>query len=78
MHMTDIKAIADAADKIVDGYVFTLRDGGISVINLYHPERVSFCSGEAVLLESSMDDIELAIVRDYLKRNREFLEADAV
>lgn len=74
--MPDIKSIADAADMIVDGYAFTVCDDGISVLNLNHPERASFYSGDAVLIETSMDDIELAIVRDYLDRNREFLEAD--
>ena len=59
---------------IVDGYAFTLRNGGISVLNLNHPDRDSFytCAGE--LLETSMDDVELVIVGEYLDRNREFLE----
>ena len=74
--MPDIKSIAEAADMIVDGYAFTMRNGGISVLNLNHPDRAAFLSCEGELIETSMDDIELVIVGDYLDRNREFLDVE--
>ncbi len=36
--MTDIGLVAEAADMIVDGYAFTVRDDGIAVLNLNHPD----------------------------------------
>ena len=72
--MPDVKSIAEAADMIVDGYAFTVRDDGSSVLNLNHPDRASFYSQAGDLIETSMDDIELVIVREYYDRNREFLE----
>ena len=74
--MPDVKSIADAADMIVNGYAFTVRADGIVVLNLNHPDRASFYSLKGELIETSMDDIELVIVRDYFDRNREFLEVE--
>ena len=74
--MLDVRPIAEAADMIVDGYAFTVRGDGIAVLNLNHPDRASFYSCEGELIETSMDDIELVIVREYFDRNREFLEAE--
>ena len=72
--MPNIGLVAEAADMIVDGYAFTVRDDGIAVLNLNHPDRASFYSLKGELIETSMDDIELVIVREYFDRNREFLE----
>lgn len=74
--MTDIGLVAEAADMIVDGYAFTVRDDGIAVLNLNHPDGASFYSLKGELIETSMDDIELVIVREYFDRNREFLEVE--
>ena len=72
--MTDIKKVADGADMIVNGYAFTRCQAGYRVLNLNHPDRAVVLSLNGDILETSMDDIELEIVRDYLKKNRKFME----
>ena len=68
--------LADRADMIVDGYAFILQDGGVSVVNLYHTDRASFFLLDGTVIDTSMDDIEVDIARDYLRRNKAFLEDD--
>lgn len=67
--------IADAADVIVNGYAFQRRVQGISVLNLNRPDRAALMTETGDVLETSMDDIELAIVREYLLRNLKHMEA---
>ena len=70
----DTRKVADTADMIVNGYSFTCTsDGRIRVLNLDHPTRAAVFSPSGEVLETSMDDIEISIVSDYLDTNREFL-----
>lgn len=71
----ELKAIADNADMIVNGYSFSVKDGLIHVLNLNKPGKASVLKADGELLETSMDDIEVQIVREYLAKNRRFLEA---
>ena len=71
-----LKAIADGADMVVNGYAFTVdNDGNARVVSLRPPYHASLFDAHQQMLETSMDDIELDIVRDYLTRNRDFLAA---
>ena len=72
--MNKIAAIADAADMIVNGYAFSVWNEGYRVLNLNRLDRAAVLSKDGEVLETSMDDIELAIVRDYFHSNRRFLE----
>lgn len=72
--MTDIKNIADKADMIINGYAFTKCDEGYQVLNLNKPSSAVVLSISGEVLETSMDDIEIEIVKDYYMKNREFLE----
>lgn len=72
--MCDILDVASRADVIVNGYAFTKDNGNIKVLNLNRPEKATVLSAGGDVLETSMDDIELDIVRDYLKRNERFME----
>lgn len=72
--MIDIKKIADAADMIVNGYAFAKSPEGYRVLNLNRPDRAAVFSAAGDVLETSMDDIELAIVQEYLEKNRRFIE----
>lgn len=72
--MIDVKQIADAADMIVNGYAFAKSADGYRVLNLNRPDRAAVLSPAGEVLETSMDDIELAIVKEYLAKNRTFLE----
>ena len=72
--MVDVKQVADAADMIVNGYAFTRCTEGFRVLNLNHPDHAVVFSDSGKVLETSMDDIEVRIAGDYLKKNRKFME----
>ncbi len=72
--MPDVVEIADKADLIVNGYAFTKCDMGYRVLNLDLPERAVVLSEEGESLETTMDDIEIQIVRDYFMKNKGFME----
>lgn len=67
--------IADNADFIVNGYAFTQNGENLSVLNLNQPDCAALMSRSGEVLETSMDDIELVIVRGYLLKNLKYLEA---
>ena len=70
-----LQAIADNADVIVSGYAFTKSDDRIFVLNLNKPDRAAVLRSSGEVLETSMDDIELSIVTEYLQRNLKYMEA---
>ena len=70
-----LQAIADNADVIVNGYAFTKSNDRISVLNLNKPDRAAVLRPSGEVLETSMDDIELSIVTEYLQRNVKYMEA---
>lgn len=72
--MIDIAAIADKADMIINGYAFTKDGDDIRVLNLNGTNRALMINKESKVIETSMDDIEIAIVLDYYRRNRKYLE----
>ena len=72
--MTNIIKVADEADMIVNGYAFTRNQENYRVLNLNRPDRAAVFSKNGEVLETSMDDIEISIVKDYLKKNRKFME----
>ena len=65
--MTDseIKRIADDADIIVNGYAFTKSNNIIKVINLNNPCKASVIAKNGEITETTMDDIEISIIKDY-------------
>jgi len=72
--MTDIKKIADEADMIINGYAFTQDGKFTKVLNLNAPKRAAVMNDRLEMVESTMDDIELEIVTDYLRRNQKYME----
>ncbi len=72
--MTDIKSEADKADMIVGGYAFTKSDEFIRVLNLNTKRSAAVLDTSGNVIETSMNDIELDIVKEYFKRNKSFLE----
>ena len=70
-----LQAIADNADVIVNGYAFAKSDDRIFVLNLNKPDRAAVLRSSGEVLETSMDDIELSIVTEYLQRNLKYMEA---
>lgn len=75
--MPDIAAIASAAGMIVNGYAFTNAENGhVRVLNLNSPGSATVLDRDGTVLETSMDDMEVGIVQEYYRNNREFLEED--
>lgn len=72
--MVDIKRVADEADMIVNGYAFKRCPEGYKVLNLNRPDKATVFSPAMDALETSMDDIEIHIAREYLKKNLKFME----
>lgn len=72
--MPDIIKIADEADLIVNGYAFTKCIDGYRVLNLNRPERAIVLSVAGETLETTMDDIEIQIVKEYYEKNKKFME----
>ncbi|MBR1761208.1 MAG: hypothetical protein IJ741_08520 [Schwartzia sp.] len=75
--MNNLDAIADRADMIVNGYAFTKEADGIRVLNLEAPHNASVLSEDGDVIETNMNDIELALIGRYYARNRQFLLASS-
>ncbi len=69
-----LRAIADEADIILNGYAFKRREGNVSVVSLDQPDKASLLTLDGDVLETSMDDIEIEIVRGYLARCLKYME----
>lgn len=72
--MIDVIKVADEADLIVNGYAFTKCADGYRVLNLNRPVCAVVLSSEGEVLETTMDDIEIQIVKDYFENNKKFME----
>jgi len=68
------KAIADAAEMIVDGFAVLRHDLGFRIVNL-NSGNVVVVSDKFKVLESSMDEIEEMIAIRNLTENLEFIAA---
>lgn len=74
--MISIKEVADKADIIVNGYAFTKDKVGYRVLNLNSPDRAVVLDYSGEMLETTMDDIEVGIVKDYFIKNKNYMEED--
>ena len=69
-----LREVADGADMIVRGYAFTRKDGNISVLNINHPTSAMYMSPDGKMLESTMDEIEQAIVFKIWEKDSKYME----
>ena len=74
MENTKLKKIADNADMIANGYAFTQNNENYRVLNLNKPEHALVIDSNGNVLETSMDDIEIQIVKDYFLKNKKYME----
>ena len=72
--MIDVMQVADQADMIINGYAFTKADCYIRVLNLNNPEKAVMMDNSGDVLETSMDDIEIQIVKTYWEKNKDLME----
>lgn len=77
MSSEQLENTALAAEFIVNGYAFTKTDdGNYRVLNMNNGgESAALLGKDGEMLETNMDDIELGIVVDYLRRNLPILVA---
>ena len=66
--------VADLADLIVGGYAMMRHELGFRIVNL-NSGNALIVSKDYNVLETSMEDLEVAVALDYLKLNRSFMEA---
>ncbi len=71
--MSNIQAIADNADMIINGYAFTKDNENIRVLNLNNKKALYF-SKNGKVLNTSMDDIEIGIVKRYYTKNSNLMD----
>lgn len=72
--MPDVEKIAQNANMIVNGYAFTaMENGWVRALNLNAPASALVLNEAGEVLETSMDDIEIGIARDYYLANKEFM-----
>lgn len=72
--MIDVMQVADKADMIINGYAFTKENDLIRVLNLNNPEKAVMIDKSGDVLETSMDDIEIQIVKTYWNKNKTLME----
>ena len=73
--MPDAKAreVADNADLIVNGYAYTRCANNIRILNL-RTGKAAVVNGSREVIETSMDDIDIALALRYLSDNEQFME----
>ena len=72
--MNNILEIADNADLIINGYAFTKEAAVIRVLNLNNKTKAVCLDRNGKVLQTSMDDIEICIVKNYYEKNMSLLE----
>lgn len=72
--MPDINQIVQEADIIVNGYAFKKNDNEIKVFDLNNGVGAAVFDLQVQLIETNMNDIELAIAQKYLENNLSLLE----
>ena len=72
--MSNIMEVADKADMIINGYAFTKDEENIRVLNLNHDGKSVYLDKRGKVLQTSMDDIEIGIVKKYYEKNMILME----
>lgn len=71
----EIERIAEKANMIVAGFSYTVTENKtIRVLNLYNPQEACVLQENGEVIETTMDDMKLAMVQGYYLKNREFME----
>ena len=72
--MSNIQTVADNADMIINGYAFTKDNENIRVLNLNNNKKSVYFSKCGEVINTSMDDIEIDIVKHYYNKNLSLME----
>ena len=69
--MPNVDQIAQEADIIVNGFAFKKNENEIKVFDLNNEVGAAVFNSQCELIETNMNDIELAIAHKYLINNIE-------
>ena len=72
--MINIQTVADNADMIINGYAFTRDNENIRILNLNNDKKSLYLSKKGKVINTSMDDIEIDIVKYYYNKNSSLME----
>ena len=72
--MSSVFEVADRADMIINGYAFTKDNENIRVLNLNNNQKSVYIDKNGKVLQTSMDDIEIGIVKQYYEKNSTLME----
>ncbi|MDD7275314.1 MAG: hypothetical protein PUH08_06560 [Treponema sp.] len=72
--MPNVDQIAQEADIIVNGFAFKKNENEIKVFDLNNEVGAAVFNSQCELIETNMNDIELAIAHKYLINNIALLE----
>ena len=67
-----IEKLVESSPMVINGYAFNRLDDNIRALNLNTGDAVVMLD-DGTVVETSMDDIEIEIVRDYYERNSKFM-----
>ncbi len=75
MSSEEIEKICNGSDMIVCGYAFSRTDNSnVRVFDLNEPHHASVMTTDGDVLETTMNDVEISIVKEYWKKNYKFME----
>lgn len=74
--MLDVTKIADEADVIINGLAVKEKEDGFYVYNLNNAEGVALFTKDGTLVETNMDDIELAMAQKTLTEGKKYIGAE--
>lgn len=66
--MIDIIEIADNVDFVIDEYAFSRLEDGVVIVNINNPKHTLVLAENGEILETTMDDNEIEIVKDCYRR----------
>lgn len=75
MSHSEITQLCSNANMIVCGYAFFRKeDSNIQILQIHSPYHALVLSQKGEVLETSMDDVELDIVKGYWVKNHKYME----
>lgn len=75
MSLDEIKQLRSTADMIVGGYAFFKNeDSNIKVLQMRSPFHALVMSASGEVFETTMDDVEIDIVKGYWIKNQKHME----
>ncbi len=74
--MADIERIADEAEVIICGFALSRCEEGVRVFNLNNGHGAAVLKEDGTLIETNMDEIQLALAVKYMKQGLRYMGAE--